>query len=150
METQTTIAMQSRLMARSQRWTVSIRAGLLSAPDVNSTDNNQPWKKPAVGSQPRSIPHLQGLTLNQQTTWLATQKARTSSRGHHRGLWVIQCGGWLMPIFSTLFAIRIDKCHWYCTMEWACRWYRIIKWYMSLHELILITEEGSLESKHRS
>ena len=43
-------------MARSQCWTtVSTRTGSLSAPDVNSTDNNQPWKKPAVGFQPRSI-----------------------------------------------------------------------------------------------
>ena len=37
------IAMQSWLMTRSQCWTtVSIRTGFLSAPDVNSTGNNQP------------------------------------------------------------------------------------------------------------
>ena len=42
-----------------------------------------------------------------------------------------------MPIFSTLFAIRVDKCHRYCTMEWACRWCQIVKRYTSLHELIL-------------
>ena len=36
-------AMRSRSMARSQCWTiVSERTGLLSAPDVNSTGNNQP------------------------------------------------------------------------------------------------------------
>ena len=28
---------------------ILIRNRLLSAPNVNSTDNNQPWEKPAVG-----------------------------------------------------------------------------------------------------
>ena len=38
--------MQSRSMARSQCWTaVSKGTGSLTAPDVNSTGNNQPWKK---------------------------------------------------------------------------------------------------------
>ena len=36
-------AMRPQLMARSQCWTtVSKRTGSLSAPDVNSTGNNQP------------------------------------------------------------------------------------------------------------
>ena len=140
-ETQTTNQrqMQSRSMARSQCWaTESKRTGSLSAPDVNSTGNNQPRKKAYCGIPTRVHPHLPGLTLNQYTTWLAAQKARTSSRGHHRGLCVIQCGGWLTPIFSTLFAIRADKRHRYCMMEWACRWCRIVKRYTSLHRLILI------------
>ena len=38
-----TTAMQSRSMARSQCWpAVLIKTGSLSAPDVNSTDDNQP------------------------------------------------------------------------------------------------------------
>ena len=48
--------------------------GLLSAPDVNSTNNNQPWKKPAVGSRPGSIFAFQDLHLNHYTTWLASQR----------------------------------------------------------------------------
>ena len=43
-----------------------------------------------------------------------------------------------MPIFSTLFAIRVGKSHRYCIMDWACRCHRIVKWYTSLHKLILI------------
>ena len=36
----------------------------LGAPDVNSIDNNQSWKKkPAVGSQPGSILTFQNLRL---------------------------------------------------------------------------------------
>ena len=35
---------------------VWLRTGSLSAPDVNSTNNYQPWKKPSVGSWLRSIP----------------------------------------------------------------------------------------------
>ena len=51
------MAMPSWSMARSQCWTtVLIRTGSLSAPDINSTSDNQPWEKPAVGSQPGSIP----------------------------------------------------------------------------------------------
>ena len=86
----------------------------------------------------RVHPHLPGLTLNQYVTWLASQKARTLSGGHHRGLCVTQCGGWLTPIFSTLFTIRVYKRHRYCMKKWACRWCRIVKWYTSLQELILI------------
>ena len=51
-------AMQSRLMARSQcRTTVLRRTRLLSAPDVNSTDNNQPWKKACCVIPTRVHPH---------------------------------------------------------------------------------------------
>ena len=58
-------AMRSRLMARSQFWTtVSKRTGSLSAPDVNSTGNNQPWKKACCGIPTLVHPHLPGLTLN--------------------------------------------------------------------------------------
>ena len=117
---------------------VSKRTGLLSAPDVNSTGNNQRWRKACCGIPTRVHPHLPGLTLTQYTTWLAAQKARTSSWGHHRGLCVIQCGGWLTPIFSTLFAIRVDKRHRCCKMEWACRWCRIVERCASLHRLFLI------------
>ena len=39
------------------------RTGSLGAPDVNSTNNNQPWKKPAVGSRPGSILAFQDLRL---------------------------------------------------------------------------------------
>ena len=89
-------AMPSRSMTRSQFWTtVSIRTGSLSAPDVHSTHNNQPWEKPAVGSQPGSVLTFQNLRNNQYTTWLGAQKARASSRCHHKGLCVIQCEGWL-------------------------------------------------------
>ena len=35
---------------------------------ANSTGSNQPWKKPAVGSWPRSILTFLGFTLN-QCTW---------------------------------------------------------------------------------
>ena len=50
--------------------------------DVNSTDNNQPWKlKPVVGSQPESILTFQDLRFNQCRHLVAAQKARTSSRG---------------------------------------------------------------------
>ena len=49
---------------------------------LNSTDNSQPWKlKPTVGSQPGSILTFQDLHLTCITTWLAAQKARTSSSG---------------------------------------------------------------------
>ena len=68
------------------RCIVLIKTGSLSAPDVNSADDNQPWKKACCGIPTRVHPHLPGLTLNQYTTWSAAQKARTSSRGHHRGL----------------------------------------------------------------
>ena len=99
--------------------TVLIRTGLLGAPDTNSTDNSQPWKKKSCcGISTRIHPHLPGLMLNQYTTWLAAQKARTLSRGHHRGLCVIHAV-WrmaIMPIFSTLFAIRVDKRHISCTL----------------------------------
>ena len=134
-------AMHSQSTARSQRWTtVLTRTGSISAPDVNSTctGNNQPWQKAYCGIPTRIHPHLPGLTLNQYTTWLAAQKARTSSRGHHRGVCIIQCGGWLRPVFSTLFAIRVNKRHWYRMMEWACCWCQIVKQHTSLHKLILI------------
>ena len=51
-------AVQSQSVARSQCWkAVLIGTGSLSAPDVNSTENNQlqPRKNPAVGSQPGPI-----------------------------------------------------------------------------------------------
>ena len=56
-------------------------------------------------------------------------KARTSSRSQlERPLCVIQCGGRLVPIISTLFAIRADMRHRCWVMEWACgRWCRIHK-----------------------
>ena len=131
--------MRSRSMSRSQCWTtVSKSTGSLSAPDINSTGSIQPWKKPAVGSRPKSILTFQDLRFNQYTIWLAVQKAMTLSRGHHRGLRVIQCGRWLTPIFSILFTIRVDKHHQYCMREWACRWCRIVKRYKSLHRLLLI------------
>ena len=85
--------------------------------------------------------HLPGLMLNHDTTWLAAQKPRTLSQGHHghhKGLCVTQCGGWLTSIFSTLFTIRADKLHQYCIIEWTCCWCRIVKQYTSLHEVILI------------
>ena len=62
-------------------------------------------KKACCGITTRVHPRLLELTLNQYITWLAGQKARTLSWGHHRGSCVIQCGGWLIRIFSTLFMI---------------------------------------------
>ena len=45
-------------------------------------DNSNP-EKPAVHGIPTRVhPPLPGLTLNQYATWLASQKARTSSQGH--------------------------------------------------------------------
>ena len=41
----------------------SKRTGSLSAPNVNSMCNNQPWKKSAVGSRPGFILTLQDLRL---------------------------------------------------------------------------------------
>ena len=121
-------AMRSQFIAESQCWTTdSKRTRSLSPPDVNSTDSNQPWKRACCGILTRVRPHLLELTLTQYTTWLVAQKARTSSRGHHRGLCIVQCGGWLTPIFSTLFAIRVDKCHRCCMMEWVCHWCQIVK-----------------------
>ena len=40
---------------------VSKRTGLLSAPNVNSTGNNQPWKKACCGIQTRIHPQVPGL-----------------------------------------------------------------------------------------
>ena len=74
-------------------------------------------KKSRFGIPIRVHPHLPGLTLTQYTTWLIAQKARTSSRGHYKGLCIIQCGGWLTRIFSTLFAIRLDKRYRWCMMD---------------------------------
>ena len=76
----------SRSVARSQCWpTVSIGIGLLSAPDVDSIDNNQPLKKllwnPDLAG---SIPHPPGLVLNQYTTWLASQGEDGLGLGSHR------------------------------------------------------------------
>ena len=69
-------AMHSRSMAGSQCWTTdSKRTGSLSAPDVNSTGNDQPWKKACCGIPTRVHPHLPGLVLTQYATWLAAQKA---------------------------------------------------------------------------
>ena len=75
METQTTNQRQCHHClwpeANVQWTTVSKRTGSLSAPGVNSTGNNQPWKKTCCGIPTRVHPHLPGLTLNQYTTWLA-------------------------------------------------------------------------------
>ena len=61
------MAMQLRLMTRSQCWTrVSKRIGSLSAPDVNSTNNNQPWKTPAIASR----------AANQVVYWLSVSPGR--------------------------------------------------------------------------
>ena len=46
---------QSCLLFQKLLITVWARTGSLSARDVNSTDNNQPPKKGAAGSQPGSI-----------------------------------------------------------------------------------------------
>ena len=62
----------------------SSATGQLGAPDVNSTDNNHIWKKCWSRIPTRVHPHLPGHTLNQYSTRLAAQKARTSSWGHHR------------------------------------------------------------------
>ena len=43
------------------------QAGSLSAPDVNSNDNNQLWKKASCGIPTLVYPHLTGLMLNQYT-----------------------------------------------------------------------------------
>ena len=50
---------------------VEIRTGSFNTPDVNSTDNNQPWRKACCGISTLVDPHLPGLMLNQYTTWLA-------------------------------------------------------------------------------
>ena len=51
----------------------------------------------------------------------------------------IQCGGRLVSIFSTLLAIRDDKRHRCCVMEWACcRWCQILKGCVSLHEAFAV------------
>ena len=55
-------------LKKKKKTTVQIRTGSLSAPDVNSTDDNQPWKKPTVGSQPGSILTFQDLCLTMYTT----------------------------------------------------------------------------------
>ena len=113
---------------------------LFSLISCRYTDNNQPWKKDCCGIPTQVHPHLPGLTFNQYTTWSAAQKARISisSQGHHRGLCVLQCGEWLIrvPIFSTLFAIRVDKRHRYCMMEWVCHWCQIIERCVSPHKLV--------------
>ena len=49
-----------------------IRTGSLSAPDVNSTDNNQPPRKACYGILTSVHPHLLGLTLNQY--WLLVKR----------------------------------------------------------------------------
>ena len=54
---------------------VSKGTGSLSAPNFNSTDNDQPWKKACCEIPTRVHPHLPGLTLNQYTTWLASIKS---------------------------------------------------------------------------
>ena len=60
-------------------YTVMKRTGLLSAPDVNSTGNNQPCMKKACCGIPTQVhPDLPGLTLNQYTTWSAAQIAQLS------------------------------------------------------------------------
>ena len=45
----------------------------VSAPDVNSIDNNQPREKATVGPQPRSILTIQDLCLTSACTWAANQ-----------------------------------------------------------------------------
>ena len=51
---------------------------------------------------------------------------------------MIQCGGRLVPTFSTLFAIRADMRHQCCVMECVCGlWCRINKGYASLHETLI-------------
>ena len=58
------MAMQSWSVARSQWWeTVLIGTRLFSAPDVNSTDHNQPWKRPAMKSRPGSLLTFQDSRL---------------------------------------------------------------------------------------
>ena len=108
-------AMQSRSIARSQCWTtVSKRIRSLSTLNVNSTGNNQPWKKPAVGSQPRSVLTFQDLRLSSTllgslptalvTCWTANQVVYWVSLSPQRWGWILVgipqqalFQGWLFP-----------------------------------------------------
>ena len=56
-------AVQSQSVAQCWKM-ILIGTGSLSELDVNSTDDNQPRKTPAVGSQPGSILTFQGVLLN--------------------------------------------------------------------------------------
>ena len=61
------------LMQSAHNFSLLIWTGWLSAPDVNSTDNNQPWKDACCGILTWVHPHLPGLKLNQYTSWLVAQ-----------------------------------------------------------------------------
>ena len=103
------MVVQSQSMDRSHfQRTATKRTGSLSAPDVNSMHWQQSTlKKACCGIPTRVHPHLPGFTLTQYTTWLAAQKARTSSRGHHRGSCIIQCGGWLTATSMVLYTSSV-------------------------------------------
>ena len=79
-----------------------------------------PKTKTLLISRPGSLITFQGFCLTSLATWLAAQKARTSSRGQPmRPSVFLQCVGRLVSIFSTLFAIKADQHYQYFTMEWT-------------------------------
>ena len=77
------------------------RTGSLVTHDVNSTDNNQPWKlKPAVGSRPGSILAFQDLRFTQcrhlkHNSWIARMDpGRDPTAG-------FSFQGWLLSVLLT-------------------------------------------------
>ena len=93
-------AMRSQSIARSQCWTtVSKRTRSLSAPNVNSTSNNQLWKKAGCGIPTRVHPHLPGA--NKVVYWLSVSPGR----------W-----GWTQVGIPQQTFFRVDCCR-YCALS---------------------------------
>ena len=144
-------AMQSWSVARSQCWTtVSIGTGSLSAPDVNSADKNQPWKKSCCGIPTRVHRHLPGVTLNQYTTWLAALEGedRPGSGSHSRlftGLIVVIH----VNIWCTKRSGPYRSCGMYREYKEACYWWTNDK-LASLYSLCIGIEQhiSTQEAEH--